>query len=69
MLASLPESFGALVTALEANKNVPKKEIVTERLLHAERKQKEKTGADLVEPKVLVQQQQCVNMKSLRWST
>ena len=29
LLASLPESFGALVTALEANENVPKMEIVT----------------------------------------
>ena len=34
LLASLPESFGVLVTALEA----PKMDIVTERLLHEERK-------------------------------
>ena len=40
--ASLPDSFSTLVTALKANEEVPKMEIVTERILHAERKQKEK---------------------------
>ena len=44
LLASLPESFNTLVTALEAHEEVPKMEIVTERLLHAERKRKEKAG-------------------------
>ena len=38
LLASLPESFSMMVTALEANAEVPKMEIVTERLLHEERK-------------------------------
>ena len=38
LLASLPESFGMLVTALEANTDVPKMDIVTECLLHEERK-------------------------------
>ena len=38
-MASLPESFDTLVTALEANVEVPKMEIVTERLLNEERKQ------------------------------
>ena len=42
LLASLPDSFSTLVTAIEANEEVPKMEIVTERILHAERKQKEK---------------------------
>ncbi len=43
LLASLPDSFTMLVTALEASsENVPKMEIVTERLLHEERKMKEK---------------------------
>ena len=38
LLASLPDSFNMLVTALEANsETVPKMEIVTERLLHKER--------------------------------
>ena len=34
LLASLPDSYNVLVTALEANSEVPKMEIVTERLLH-----------------------------------
>ena len=38
LLASLPDSYNALVTALEASEKVPKMEIVTERLLHEERK-------------------------------
>ena len=43
LLASLPESFDMLVTALEAqSENVPKWELVTERLLHEELKLKEK---------------------------
>ena len=47
LLASLPESFNMLVTALEASsENVPKMEIVTERLLHEERKLKEKGAED-----------------------
>ena len=47
LLASLPESFNMLVTALEASsENVPKMEIVTERLLHEERKSKEKGAGD-----------------------
>ena len=50
LLASL--RVGALVTALEANKEVPRMEIVTERLLHTERKQKEKINNDLSEQKL-----------------
>ena len=50
LLASLPESFDMLVTALKAQSdNVPKWELVTERLLHEEIKRKEKpprTGTD-----------------------
>ena len=49
LLASLPDSFNTLVTALEANEDVPKMEVVTKRLLHAERKQKEKSSVDLNE--------------------
>ena len=41
LLASLPKSFNALVTALEANADVPRMEIVTERLLNEERKQRD----------------------------
>ena len=42
LLASLPESFNMLVTALEANPEVPKMETVTERLLHEERKMRDR---------------------------
>ena len=41
LLASLPE-FYVLVTALETNPEVPKMAVVVERLLHTERKMKEK---------------------------
>ena len=42
LLASLPNSYSVLVTALEASSEIPKMEVVTERLLHEERKLKEK---------------------------
>lgn len=43
LLASLPDSYDMLVTALEAqSENVPRWELVTERLLHEELKLKEK---------------------------
>ena len=42
LLASLPESLDMLVTALEVNADVPKMDIVRERLLHEEHKQKER---------------------------
>ncbi len=41
LLASLPDSFNMLVTAFEACEDVPKMEVVTERLLHEERKLRE----------------------------
>ena len=41
LLASLPKSYDMLVTALEALPEVPEIEVVTERLLHEERKQKD----------------------------
>ena len=43
LLVSLPDSYNVLVTALEASESVPKMEVVTERLLHEERKLKERT--------------------------
>ena len=46
LLASLPDSFNTLVTALEASEAVPQMEVVIERLLHTERKQKEKSSSD-----------------------
>ena len=42
LLASLPESYSVLVTALE---DVSKLEVVTERILHQERKLKDRSGA------------------------
>ncbi|RXN10626.1 gag-pol poly [Labeo rohita] len=44
LLASLPDSFNVLVTALEASVDVPKMEVVTERLLHEERKLRDRDG-------------------------
>ena len=41
LLASLPKSYDMLVSPLEASPDVPKIEVVTERLLHEETKQKE----------------------------
>ena len=46
LLASLPESYNVLVTALEANEAVPRMEVVTERLMHEERKLKERVGSE-----------------------
>ena len=43
---SLPDSYNTLVTALEAKETVPKMETVTERILHAERKQSDKDVGD-----------------------
>ena len=45
LLASLPESYCVLVTALKANEDVPKVEVVTERIQHQERKSKERSEA------------------------
>ena len=42
LLASLPESYDILMTALESSPGVPKLEVVTERLLHEETKRKDK---------------------------
>ena len=42
LLTSLPESFDMMVTALEANTEMPTLENVTERILHEERKIKER---------------------------
>ena len=45
LLASLPESYNVLVTALEANEDIPKLEVVTERILHQERKFQDRSEA------------------------
>ena len=41
LLASMPDSYNVLMTALEASAEVLKLEVVTERILHQERKAKE----------------------------
>lgn len=47
LLASLPDSYNKVVTALETqSENVPKWSLVTERLLHQEAKLKEKEVED-----------------------
>ena len=45
LIASLPDSFGVLVTALEASPNVPTMDVVTECLLHQEQKINDRAGA------------------------
>ena len=45
LLASLPEKFFMLVTALEANSEVPKLELVTEKLIHEESKLSKKIAS------------------------
>ena len=47
LLASQPESYRVLMTALEANEDAPKLEVVTKRILHQERKLKDRSGASL----------------------
>ena len=42
LLASFPESYNVLVTALEASAEVPRLAVVRERLLHKETKMKSK---------------------------
>ena len=46
LLASLPDAYDILVTALEASAEVPKLEVVTERLLHEETKRKDKDSSN-----------------------
>ena len=58
LLASLPDYFRMPITALEANEEVPKMEIVTKKILHKERKQKEKNNSDLSAEKAMTTKQQ-----------
>ena len=54
LLASLPDSFDMLMTALGANATVPSMEAVTERLLHEERKLNERETSVTLSEKVLL---------------
>ena len=56
-LARLPDSFDTLVTALEVNEEVPKMEVVIERILHSDKKQKEK-NVDNLEDHAMASKQQ-----------
>jgi len=57
LLASLPESYNMLVTALEDNSDVPDMDVVTERLLHEERKMKEREYSSTSREKVMTANQ------------
>lgn len=49
LLASLPESFSTLVTALESSEKIPSMEVVVDRLIHEEKKSRarqEEIGAE-----------------------
>ena len=67
LLASLPDSYNMLVTALEANAEVPKLEVVTERLLHEERKLKDREGAGVNSEKAMTARQRPKSKVSLLW--
>ena len=54
LLASLPESYNVLVTALEASNEVPAMEVVLERLLHEERKQNDRDKHSNTSEKVMM---------------
>ena len=67
LLASLPESYSMLVMAFEANGDVPKIEIVTERLLHEERNQKGRAeSADTNSMEKVMTSEQRIQRKGVR---
>ena len=53
LLASLPESYNMLVTALEANVDVPRMELITECLIPEEWKLKERGSINTTSVKVM----------------
>ena len=53
LLASLPESYNVLVTALEVNIDVPRMEVVTEHLIREKQKLKEQRSIDTTSVKVM----------------
>ncbi|KAF2344425.1 hypothetical protein FHG87_024819 [Trinorchestia longiramus] len=54
LLSSLPDRFSTLVTALEAHEKIPTWEVVTERLLNEERRQRGGPGTSDSSKKLLV---------------
>ena len=67
LLASLLESYNMSVTALEANEDVPKLGVVTERILHKERKLKDK-GQNVEGASVMISHRKTEEMQLL-WTT
>ncbi len=65
-LASLPDSYNVLVTALEANEDVPKLEVVTERILHQERKMKSSNDSSSVSEHAMTSHKSYHMQKSIR---
>ncbi|KAF2347048.1 hypothetical protein FHG87_022196 [Trinorchestia longiramus] len=55
LVSSLPDRFSTLVTALEANEKIPAWEVVTERLLNEERRQRGGPGSSDSSEKLLGQ--------------
>ena len=56
LLASLPNSYNMLVTALEANADIAKIDVVKKRLLHKEQKpKKDRVGVSEIESKAIKQ--------------
>ena len=64
LLASLPE-FYMLVTVLEASPEVPKLEIVTERLLHKETKQRDKESSTIEVKPMTSKHRTSINVQSV----
>ncbi len=64
LLASLPEAYDMIVTALKSSSNVPIMETVIERLLHEERKMKEREGGSGDSGKFLqlIEQNECLSV-------
>ncbi len=54
LLASLPDYFGFLVTALEASSEVPKMDMVSERLLDQEQKIKNRDNGSTKDEQVMM---------------
>ena len=65
LLASLPESYDMLVTVLEASPEVPKLEIVTERLLHKETKQRDKESSTIEVKPMTSKHRTSINVQSV----
>ena len=65
LLASLSESYDMFVTVLEASPEVPKLEIVTERLLHKETKQRDKESSTIEVKPMTSKHRTSINVQSV----